>query len=163
MTAGFRRRSTGAGMASSGFTLIELLMVLAIIGLIAAIAIPSYRSYIQRSNRTDATSALLKVAAAQEKHFLQNNVYTDNEASAPPAGLGLATSDNGWYTITVVAPTVACPLASCWEATATPVTTGDNARQAGDADCWEFRINQLGVRTAKKKSGTDNTANCWRR
>lgn len=163
MTAHIRRRSGEARKAGAGFTLIELLMVMAIVGLIAAIAIPSYRSYIQRSNRTDATSALLKLAAAQEKHFLQNNVYTDNEASAPPAGLGLATSDNGWYTITVVAPTVACPLASCWEATATPITTGDNARQKGDDDCWEFRITQLGARTAKTKSGTDNTANCWRR
>ena len=65
----------------SGFTLMELMITLAIVALLAAIAVPSYREYIIRSNRIDATSALLKIAAAQEKFFLQNNSYATNESS----------------------------------------------------------------------------------
>lgn len=149
------------GSRGAGFTLIELLVVLAIVALIATIAVPSYRSYIIRSQRTDATSALLKIAAAQEKFFLQNNTYATESlrATAQPNGLGIAGSDNGWYTLAIVAPTTACPITECWVATATP-TTGE--RQASDSECTEFRLTSAGVKSAKKGT-TDNSANCWRR
>ena len=67
-----------------GVTLLELMAVIVIIGILASIAIPSYRTYLLRAQRTDATAALLRAAAAQEKCYLQNNRYATN--AELPAG-----------------------------------------------------------------------------
>ena len=85
-----------------GVTLIELVVVVAIVALLATIAIPSYRQFVLRSHRAEAKSALLDLAAAQEKCDLKNNTYTDAIDDAPPDGLGLlATTEGGYYTIAV--------------------------------------------------------------
>lgn len=154
-------RRPGMSRSISGFTLMELMITLAIVALLAAIAVPSYRDYIIRSNRIDATSALLKIAAAQEKFFLQNNTYATNDLldDAPPAGLGITGTDQGLYALAITAPDGACPIASCWTATATPV---DGQSQTRDTKCTAFQINSLGQRTAKK-GAADNTAECWTR
>ncbi len=76
-----------------GVTLIELVVVVAIVALLATIAIPSYRQFVLRSHRAEAKSALLNLAAAQEKFYLQNNTYTDALDDAPPDGLGLHCDD----------------------------------------------------------------------
>ena len=129
-----------------GVTLIELVVVVAIVALLATIAIPSYRQFLLRSHRAEAKSALLNLAAAQEKFYLQNNTYTDALAAAPPAGLGLlATTENGYYTITIDAD------ADAEIFTATATAAGG---QAEDTDCATFTIDQAGVRTATSVS-------CW--
>ncbi len=91
----------------TGVTLIELVVVIVIIGILAAIAIPSYRQYVIRSQRSDAKEAILRLATAQEKFYLQNNRYAidDERDDAPPAGLGIDNSERGWYTLAVVEPT----------------------------------------------------------
>jgi len=133
---------------SAGMTLIELMIVVAIVALLAAIAVPSYRQYVLRANRTEATTALLQLAAAQEKFYLQNNTYAGNAllAVAPPAGLGLsATTAGGRYTVAITAAN-----AAAFSATATAA-----GAQAADTTCATFTINQAGARTA-------TSANCWR-
>jgi type IV pilus assembly protein PilE len=70
-----------------GVTLVELLMVIVIIAILSSIAVPTYRSYVLRAQRTEATATLLRVQAAQEKFFAQNNIYAADLAAAPPAGL----------------------------------------------------------------------------
>jgi type IV pilus assembly protein PilE len=60
---------------SRGVTLIELMIVIIVVAVLASIAIPSYRQYVLRSHRTEAKAALMNVAAAQEKFYLQNNTY----------------------------------------------------------------------------------------
>lgn len=128
-----------------GMTLIELVVVVAIIALLASIAVPSYRQYVLRSNRAEAKAALLTVAAAQEKFYLQNNTYTDELTVAPPGGLGLVdTTENGLYTIAV-------DDADVEGFTATATATGS---QTQDADCATFSIDQTGARTA-------TSADCW--
>jgi type IV pilus assembly protein PilE len=122
--------------------LIELVVVVAIIGILASIAVPSYRNYVLRSQRTDATTALLKLAAAQEKFYLQNNTYTADEAK-----VGGATSEKGWYTVDITAAN-----ANNFAATATPVSGGP---QAKDTHCASFSINEVGKRDA-------TYADCWR-
>ena len=150
-------RKASVRCRAAGFTLMELMIVLVIVALLAAIAVPSYSSYVIRSKRTDATAALLKVAAAQEKFFLQNNTYTTALATSPPAGLGITGTDGGYYTLAITAPDAACPITACWVATATPVGTLSQGR---DKDCTVFQINSLGQKVAKK-GATDNTKNCW--
>jgi len=128
-----------------GVTLIELVVVVAIVALLATIAIPSYRQFVLRSHRAEAKSALLNLAAAQEKFYLQNNTYTDALADAPPVGLGLtATTENGYYTIVI-------DDADTDSFTATATTAGG---QADDDDCDTFTIDQAGARTA-------TSASCW--
>ncbi len=132
---------------SAGLTQVVLMIVVAIVALLAAIAVPSYRQYVLRANRTEATTALLQLAAAQEKFYLQNNTYAGNALidDAPPAGLGLsATTVGGLYTVAITAAN-----AAAFSATATAA-----GAQAADTTCATFTINQAGARTA-------TSANCW--
>src|SRR5215510_5710761 len=77
--------------------------VVMVIGILSAIAIPSYRQYTMRAQRTDATAALLRIAAAQEKFYLQNNTYASNDqlTKAPPAGLGIPATEHGYYDLAI--------------------------------------------------------------
>ena len=135
-----------------GFTLIELMIALVIVAILAGIAVPSYRNYVLRSHRVEATSALLRVAAAQEKFYLQNNTYTENVGDV--AGLGFSTdnvtdnftTENGWYTITVTA-------ADNEGFTLTAEAAGD---QVNDSDCTDFTLESSG---AKSASGDG----CWKK
>jgi type IV pilus assembly protein PilE len=137
-----------------GMTLIELMIVVVIVAVLASIAVPSYRSYVLRTHRVEAKTALLNLAAAQEKHYLQNNTYAANSAltTAPPGGLGLpATTENGWYTVAIASGA----NAAGYSATATATGT-----QVDDTDCVSFTITALSVKTAKKQGGAASTV-CW--
>lgn len=130
-----------------GMTLIELMIVVVIVAVLASIAVPSYRQYVIRTHRVEGKTALLNLAAAQEKFYLQNNRYADTgeHDDAPPAGLGIPTdTENGWYTIAIVDGD-----AAGFSATAT--ATG---AQAVDTHCASFTIDETGARTA---TSTD----CW--
>src|SRR5687767_6796375 len=83
--------------AMRGITLIELMIVVVIVAILAGIAIPNYRAYTLRAQRTDATSALLRVGSAQEKFYLQNNTYTSNLTL-----LGIAGTERGYYTLSIL-------------------------------------------------------------
>lgn len=140
--------------ATRGFSLIELMITLVIIAILAAVAIPGYRNYVMRTQRGDATAALLRIAAAQEKHYLQRNTYTTNLNDAPPDGLGIPMTENGWYTLGVddVAPG---GLTAGYQATATADAGGP---QGGDDACQTFTINHQSVRD----SAPDPVDVCWR-
>ena len=137
-----------------GVTLIELMIVIVVVAILASIAVPSYRSYVMRTHRVEAKTALLNLAAAQEKFYLSNNTYASNAqlTTAPPNGLGLsATTENGWYTIVIADPA----NAAGFSATATA-----QGAQAADTACASFTINQRGQKTATKSGGADSTV-CW--
>jgi type IV pilus assembly protein PilE len=144
---------------TAGFTLIELMVVVVIIGILTTISVGSYRRYMIRTNRTEATSALLQLQVAQEKFFLQNNSYASaaNIAVAPPTGLGFAsttTQPGGFYTITM---TPATPT-TAYTASATPVL---GKGQDKDLECTLFSIDQTGKKIST--NGTIDTAStCWR-
>lgn len=143
-----------------GITLIELMVVVVIVGIIASIAIPSYRNYVIRAQRADATAALLKIAAAQEKFYLQNNTYTTALGST---GLKISTattpvSERGWYSLSISSPS-GTTLSTAYLATATAVNGGP---QFQDKDCRTLTIRETGQRGAKNAGGTDNTATCWK-
>jgi type IV pilus assembly protein PilE len=138
-----------------GVTLIELVIVVVIIGILASIAVPTYSQYVLRSHRVEAKSALMKLAAAQEQYYVQNNTYATAAklSTAPPGGLGIpATTENGWYTIAIA------DGASTAAYSATATAAGSQTR---DTKCASFTINQLGQKTATNSGGSDATDECW--
>ena len=154
-----RRIHTRSARAQRGVTLIELMIVLLIVGLLASIAVPSYRQYVLRSHRVEAQTALMNLAAAQEKHYLVCNTYTDaidgpsDTACDVDRGLGFGDFDadvdglqteNGWYTITIDDAD-----AETYTATATAIGS-----QADDVDCTTFSIDAAGRREAESEE-------CW--
>ena len=146
-----RRRQTG-------MTLMELLTVMVVVAILASLAVPSYRRYLLRAQRSDATTALLRMQAAQEKHFLQYGAYVTTTASIPNAhsagGLGLpTTSERGYYSIAVAS------TATGYTFTATPVAGGG---QADDTHCASFSITEAGTKSALDSSSADRTATCFR-
>ena len=143
----------------AGVTLIELLVAMAIVGLLAAIAYPSYTNYVRRSNRTDATRAMLLDAQMLQRCYSQNFAYTGGNAPCPAASGATGTSAQGYYTITITVPdTAASNPAPSYAITATPVST---AGQAADTSCASFTLESNGVQSATNSGGTDNTQTCW--
>jgi type IV pilus assembly protein PilE len=139
-------------------TLIELLIVIVVVAILSSIAVSNYRPYVLRSNRTDATGALLRIQVAEEKFFLQNNTYTTDAISAPPAGLGVVGAGgatvNGYYTVTVTAdPNSSNNIATSYLATAT--ATGS---QTKDTSCTTLTINDQGQRGSSPSA----TTTCWK-
>ncbi len=146
-----RYQKLGPGRRSRGVTLLELLIVVVMIGLLGTIAVPSYRQYSMRAQRTEAKTALLRLATNQERFYLQNNTYTDNlVALGFPAGV----SDKGVYTLAV-------PVADTdtYRATAVPTPGGglNGVGMSADVDCALFSINAQGVRAA----APDPKTRCW--
>jgi type IV pilus assembly protein PilE len=136
---------------NQGITLLELMAVVVVIGVLGVIAIPSYRQYSMRAQRTEAKTALLQLAANQERFYIQNNTYTNN---LPALGFAAGTSEKGVYTLAV-------PLANAntYQAVATPTPGGgiNGVDMNADADCALFSINAQGVRAA----APDPTTTCW--
>ncbi len=141
-----------------GVTLIELIVVMIIVGILAAVAIPSYRNYVIRSQRSDAKDALLALATAQEKYYLQCNSYATDIANAPDCAAGelqgADSSKNGWYDLAIDAADAVSFTVSA------VAVAGQNQFQ--DTQCRTFRVTDRGIRTAADAGGADNTAECWR-
>ncbi len=130
--------------------MIELLVTITVAVILVSIAVPNYRAYVIRANRSDATTALLRIAAAQEKFYIQNNTYTTDLTAA---GLGIEETNNNYYSLSVAAG--ANGLTAGYVATAT-ATAGK--RQADDSKCQTFTINERGLRG----SAPGNVDVCWR-
>jgi type IV pilus assembly protein PilE len=144
----------------AGVTLMELLTVVIVISVLASLAVPSYRRYLLRAQRSDATTALLRMQTAQEKHFLQYGQYVTVTANLPnahsdaAAGLGLPTvSERGYYNIAVAG------TATGYTFTVTPVAGGG---QADDVGCVRFTMTEAGTKQAFDSGGVDRTTTCFR-
>jgi type IV pilus assembly protein PilE len=131
-----------------GVTLLELMAVIMVIGILGMIAIPSYRQYMMRAQRTEAKSALLRLATNQERFYLANRTY-----SGDPAALGFTDdlTERGTYTLSIDGAD-----ATGYTASATP-TAGADIDMTADAQCTSFSITAQGVRTATGSAA----ANCW--
>ncbi|HJP04869.1 MAG: pilus assembly protein PilE [Chromatiales bacterium] len=138
-----------------GITLVELLVVVVIISILMTVAVPSYRQYAMRANRAEAKWNLLRIAAAQEKFYLQNNTYADDDdfSDAPPNGLGIdATTESGLYTLSITAA----------DATGFQAQALAEGGQTDDTDCDVFGIDDTGVRYGGPGPlGTGNDPDCW--
>jgi len=154
----FAQRSSST---QQGFTLIELMIVILLMSIILGVSIPSYRAYTLRAGRSDASTALLHLAASQERFYLQNGTYAGNAALAvdPPNGLGFTNSKSrhNYYDL-AIAPDAA-GLTVGYVATA---TVDANEKQRGDADCNSLSIDQNGRRGANGGYVAADVEKCWR-
>ena len=146
---------------ATGVTAIELVIVLAIVGILAGLSLPAWRDHVLRANRGEARAALLSLATAEEKFYLQCNEYTSalDAAAATacsPASLRFPTaSERGYYTLAVTSAD-----AIGWTATATAVST---LPQFGDTRCRTFQLTSAGARTARSSGNLANDSECWNR
>jgi type IV pilus assembly protein PilE len=139
----------GSIKKTAGFTLLELLIVVAVFSIIMSMSVAGYRQYITRANRVDATALLLRVAAAQERHYLEENTYTDDMVAL---GFPGALSERGYYALTVT-PALS-GLVVGYTATAKVV---DGESQSDDMKCQELSINESGLRS----SAPEEPGTCW--
>lgn len=133
-----------------GFTLVELLICMLIAALLATLLVPSWQGLMRRVQRSDATAALYALASAQERYRLVHGRYADAAAPAPPVGLGLASSERGWYELRVERADTSAFLATARPAADSP--------QQRDPDCRLFTIDERGVRGSVPASAEL----CWR-
>jgi type IV pilus assembly protein PilE len=151
----------GPWLGASGVTAIELVIVLAIVGILAGLSVPAYRDHVLRANRGDARAALLSLATAEEKFYLQCNEYTSvlDAAAATACSPGNlrfpVASERGYYTLAVTSAD-----ASGWTATATDVSTQP---QYGDRRCRTFQLSSTGAKTARNSANSANDSECWTR
>jgi type IV pilus assembly protein PilE len=135
---------------SAGFSLIELMITVVIIAIVTSIAIPSYREHVKRTMRTDATTALLRLAAEQEKFYIANNAYTIDLGD-----LNIDGTDEGLYTLAIESDDVTLNFTASAAA-----KSGES--QANDGDCQTFTIDSNGNRNAFDDGDAENTQFCWK-
>ncbi len=136
------------GSRSGGFTLIELMVTILIVAILAAIAVPTYTSQMRKSRRTEAKTALLDLAAREERFFATNSAYTNVVANLGYTGAWPVTVGSGYYQINVTAAS-----ATAFTATATPVSA-----QATDSTCGTYTLDNTGTQSV---SGTATSTTCW--
>jgi type IV pilus assembly protein PilE len=135
-----------------GFTLIELLIVVVVTGVLLAIAVPSYISYVRQGRRPEAKTALLDLAAREERYYTVNNVYTGTmTALGYPAGtINLGNGPD--YTLAVTTPASG--------ATGTTYTlTATAANDQANDQCGSYTLTNLGL-----QGNTGNvlaSTSCW--
>ncbi len=150
------RHAPGRRCRDRGFTLIELMIAIVVAAILVSIAIPSYSGHVQRARRTEATTALLRAQAAQEKFFVQFGRYAPALAAAPPDGLGLpATTETGLYGLTLA-------ITEGGAGFRITATVRPGTPQAGDTRCASFTIDHNGLRGARNAADEDAARDCWR-
>ena len=132
----------------SGFTLIEVMVVVAIIAVLAAVAWSYYDKESLKNRRTQAISALTRIANAFEDCHSDTMTYVGCDTTAAVTAV---TNSLTLYAATFVpAPT----------ATTYTITLNAIGNQANDTDCTSFSIDNLGQKTFTG-SAQSSAARCW--
>lgn len=139
----------------SAFTLIELLMVILIIAILSAIVYPSYKQYVLKAHRSDAKSALMRLAVAQEKFYNQHLSYSGDLVSADGLNNQSNTSTDGFYQLSVTVKIYSVDGKDSFILKAQAI-----GAQVNDSDCAQLSINNLNQRQGYTAQDILNTK-CW--
>jgi type IV pilus assembly protein PilE len=140
---------------SAGFSLVELMVTVVIAALLLSIAIPGYHNQVRKSRRTEAKTALLDLAAREERFY---NMSNPPGYSTLPSDLGYNATANsfpmnigsGYYQVSVAIGAAVPPLPATYTIKAVPIT----ADQLKDTTCLLFQVDNTGLQTA-------TNASCW--
>jgi prepilin-type N-terminal cleavage/methylation domain-containing protein len=137
------------------YSLIELVITLSLIAIVYSFAAPQWNQTLQSIRRSDATTALSRLANRQEQFRLQQLRYADDteRALTPPAGLGLIKTDADHYQLSTSLHETG------FQATA---TVNNQGMQKHDVRCWVFGIDGSGRRWAETIRGINSTTDCWK-
>jgi len=131
---------------SLGFTLLEVMIVCVIVAILAAIAYPSYQSSVQKSRRSEATAALLGVAAQMERWSTEKSTYAS--AALGSGGVYANHTENSYYDLSLTNLTT----------TTYTIRAAPAGVQVGDP-CGTFTYTEQGVKNVT--GGTWTRAQCW--
>jgi len=140
---------------SLGFSLVELMITVVIAAILAAIAYPAYTQYVQKARRTDAKTALLDLAARQERFFSTQNLYSGTPAELGYAGASFPVQIQSSGQIFYALRVVTANSRTTYTATATPL-----GPQATDG-CGTYVIDQLGRQSNTGLASGVTSASCW--
>ena len=145
----------------TGFTLIELMIAVAIVALLAAIAVPQYNGYVERARRTDATTALTKIAGQLERCYTQYGKYNDPDcAQYKTVNAADAKSEEEDYDLSIAA-VAGSNAKQSYVLTAKARADGS---QANDKKCKTFTLSNVGAKGSTggdppRAAGADEP--CW--
>ncbi len=146
----------------TGFSLIELMIVVVIVAILASIAVPAYTNSVRKSRRTEAKTALLDLAAREERYFATQNVYTTD----PFALKYIATSGGSWpvsvgsyYSISQVTSSAA--TATTPGGYQLQISPSAGSPQLQDSSCQLFQVDQTGKQSSQDSGGNDSSTTCW--
>lgn len=145
---------------ATGFTLVELMVVIVIATILITIAVPSYMNQTRHAKRTDAKTALLDLAAREERYMATNSAYTSSAtALGYNSGFPITLQNNDYSiaapTVTTADPTTSPPTPASFSAKATAIN-----QQVKDTSCTTFTIDNLGQETSTNSSSATSTG-CW--
>lgn len=145
---------------SAGFSLIELMVVVVITAILASIAVPAYNNSIHKSRRTEAKTAIMDLAAREERYFASQNIYTtDPGALAYGSGASWPISVGSYYSISSVASSPA--TATTPGGYVLQVTPTAGSPQLQDTSCQLFQVDQTGKQSSQDNGGNDSSTTCW--
>ena len=153
--AGYRAAGRAIRARVRGFTLIELMIVVTVVAILSMIALPMFQTQMRQSRRADAKTALLDLAAREERYYTLNNQYTNVLATLGyPAGpsVNLGSSVTPDYQLSVVS--AAINANNVWAFSLQAVPQGD---QVNDT-CGTYTLDNFGNQLPAL--GTDGRA-CW--
>ena len=144
----------------SGFTLLELLITLTVITVLGMIAVTSYSKYTIRAYRTDAKSALVRLAQQEEKYYSVNRKYlleSNDTDAVKKLGFPEKTSERGYYRLSIESN----PGGTGYLLVAKAIE--GEPQYSRDTDCRKFTLDHTGKELAFDEDNKVTTNVCWER
>lgn len=134
---------------SRGFSLMELMIVVGIAGILAAVAMPAYQDYVERTRRGDAQAALMALASAMERYYVDNHTFVGADPAVLYSAKSPVDGERVFYSLAVV------------NATRRGFTLSATPKNAQAQDkCGELTLTRSGVRGVVGAEAS--LEDCWR-